>query len=126
MLNSLEVTIWGKEFSLPIEYESYEEDPVTEQQIEAVTLFTEHPEWLDNAKQSVEQYCKEQVLSDNMNDKKDNIFSYIKPVYFFVEQNEQEPSIALMLNYRYDPEHGLVVVFKIDGEIIVGSQDIIL
>lgn len=126
MLNSLEVTIWGKEFSLPIEYEFYEEDPVTEQQIEAVTLFTEHPEWLDNAKQSVEQYCKEQVLSDNMNDKKDNIFSYIKPVYFFVEQNEQEPSIALMLNYRYDPEHGLAVVFKIDGEIIVGSQDIIL
>lgn len=126
MLNSLEATIWGKEFSLPIEYESYEEDPVTEQQIEAVTLFIEHPEWMDNAKQSVEQYCKEQVLSDNMNDKKDDIFSYVKPVYFFVEQNEQEPSIALMLNYRYDPEHGLAVVFKIDGEIIVGSQDIIL
>ncbi len=126
MLNSLEVTIWGKEFSLPIEYESYEEDPVTEQQIEAVTLFTEHPEWMDSAKQSVEQYCKEQVLSDNMNEKKDYIFSYVNPVYFFVEQNEQEPSIALMLNYRYDPEHGLAVVFKIDGEIIVGSQDIIL
>ena len=31
-----------------------------------------------------------------------------------------------MCKYRYDPEHGLAVVFSHEGKVSVGIQDIIL
>ncbi len=126
MINELEITIWGRKFTLPIEYEVFEDEVVTDKQKEAVALFSEHPDWIENSKRDIEVYCKEQVMSDKMNEKKDNIFSYVKPDYLFIEQNEKEPSVALMLNYRYDSEHGLAVVFNLNGKVTVGSQDIIL
>ena len=64
-------------------------------------------------------------LADNENNRKDNIFSYIKPEYLFVKR-EDHPRVALMCKYRYDMEHGLAVVFAADGGITVGTQDIIL
>ena len=116
MINELELTIWGRQFLLPVEYEMFEDDIVTDKQKEAI----------ENSKNDIELYCKAQVMSDKMNEKKDNIFSYVKPDYLFIEQNDQEPSVALMLNYRYDPEHGLAVVYKLNGEVMIGNQDIII
>lgn len=126
MIDEIEITIWGRTFLLPVEYEVFEDDTITDKQIEAFAFFKEHLEWINKSKQNIELYCKERVMSDNKNDKKDNIFSYVMPDYFFVEQNDKEPSVALMLNYRYDPEHGIAVVFMLNGEIKVGNQDIIL
>lgn len=83
-------------------------------------------EWLEQAKKSVEKFCKDQVKRDKENDKKDNIFSYVKPEYVFVKRDEKQPRVALMCKYRYDLEHGLAIVFSSDGKISVGSQDIIL
>ncbi len=84
-----------------------------------------HPEWIVAAKAQVVRFCKEEVLADNENNKKDNIFSYIKPDYLFVKR-EDHPRVALMCKYRYDMEHGLAVVFDTDGSVKVGTQDIIL
>ena len=118
----IKLMIWGRDFALPIEYDCYEGESITEKQIEAVEALIMHPEWIEKSKNAVEAYCKDEVLRDNKSD----IFSYVDPRYLFVKRNDQDPSVALMLNYRYDPEHGLAVVFKLDGEVAVGSQDIIL
>ncbi|MBQ2794298.1 MAG: hypothetical protein IJF05_06355 [Clostridia bacterium] len=126
MINTLDITIWSRAFSLPVEYDCYEGETVTREQIEAIQRFIKHMEWLEQAKKSVEKFCKDQVKRDKENDKKDNIFSYVKPEYVFVKRDEKQPRVALMCKYRYDLEHGLAIVFSSDGKISVGSQDIIL
>ncbi len=122
----MELSIWGRDFSLPVKYDCYEGETITEEQNASLRNFVDHPVWLEKAKKKVESYCKDRVLQDDENDKKDNVFSYIKPEYLFVKREDINPRILLMCKYRYDLEHGLAIVFSKNGKIIVGSQDIIL
>ena len=126
MTKPIVLKIWGREFSLPVDYDCYEGEEITEAQIRTLKQFRTHTEWIEQSKSAVENYCKEQVMSDDENNKKDNIFSYIKPECLFVKRDKENPRIALMCKYRYDLEHGLAVVFSSDGEVAVGLQDIIL
>lgn len=126
MIESLEVSIWGRSFELPVEYDCYEDEEVTKAQIQAIKHFKSHTEWIERSKSVVEDYCREQVMSDDENAKKDNIFSYLKPECLFVKRDKENPRIAMICKCRYDLEHGLAVVFSSDGEVTVGIQDIIL
>ena len=126
MTKPLKLEIWGRDFSLPVEYDCYEGEEVTKEQIQALKNFKFHTEWIEQSKSIVENYCKEQVIEDDDNNKKDNIFSYIKPECVFVKRDKDNPRIAIMCKYRYDLEHGLAVVFSSAGEATVGMQDIIL
>lgn len=126
MIDSVNITIWGREFVLPIEYNCYDGEVVLEEQVEALEAFLVHKEWIEKAKGCVEDYCREDVADDESNNKKNNIFSYIKPECIFVKRDKDNPRIALMCKYRYDLEHGLAVVFSSNGEVVVGIQDIIL
>ena len=125
MINELNISIWERAFSLPIEYDCYDDEIVSDAQKSAVKTMTMHPEWIMSAKAQVEHFCREEVLADSDNDKKHNIFSYIKPDHLFVKR-EDHPRVAIMCKYRYDLEHGLAVVFATDGSVTVGPQDIIL
>lgn len=125
MIDSIELVIWGRAFNLPMEYNCYDGEVITSAQNKALTNFISHKEWIENAKRVVEEYCKEDVVADEENLKKGNIFSYVKPECIFVK-HEENPRIALMCKYRYDSEHGLAVVFSSYGEITVGQQDMIL
>lgn len=126
MTESMKIFIWGREHSLPIVYDCYEGESVSQEQIDSLRVFIGHSDWIDKAKIRVEAYCRECVDEDDKNQKKDNIFSYIKPESIFIKRDKHHPRVALMCKYRYDPEHGLAVVFASDGGITVGSQDIIL
>jgi len=126
LTKTVDMNIWGRDFLLEIEFDCYTGETVTKEQEKAVKEFTAHSEWLMNAKHIIEEYCKESVMDDEENGKKDNIFSYIKPEYLFVKRDKEYPRVALMCKYRYDPEHGLAVVFSHEGEVTVGMQDIIL
>lgn len=125
MINQLDICIWGRDFSVPVDYNCYAGESLLPEQMDAINTFITHPAWLETAKSSVEQYCRDQVMEDAENSKKENVFSYIKPQGFFVKR-EQKPRIALMCKYRYDIEHGIAVVFDMDGSVTVGPQDIIL
>ena len=125
MINELNIAIWERTFLLPVEYDCYDDEVVTDAQKSAVKTLTMHPEWIVSAKSQVERFCREEVIADSENNKKDNIFSYIKPDYLFVKR-EDYPRVALMCKYRYDMEHGLAVVFATDGSVTVGYQDFIL
>ena len=125
MINELNISIWERTFLLPVEYDCYDDEVVTDAQKNAVKMLAMHPEWIASAKEQVECLCREKVLKDGENNKKDNIFSYVKPEYLFVK-HEAKPRVAIMCKYRYDIEHGLAVVFSTDGSVTVGPQDIIL
>ena len=125
MIKVIDIDIWGRKFSLEVEYNCYEGEKVTKEQIKILERFLNNLKWIDKAKKHVETFCKEDVASDAENQKKDNIFSYIKPECIFIKHTEK-PRIAIMCKYRYDPEHGLAVVFDKYGNVTVGIQDIIL
>lgn len=126
MTDVLNINLWGRNFPLPVEYDCYVGEMISDEQREALQAFSCHSEWLDKAKIVVEKYCKESVMADCENTKKDNPFSYIKPEFLFVHRDRKRPRVLLVCKYRYDPEHGLAVVFSADGDISVGPQDIIL
>ena len=126
LIKSMETFIWGRSFTLPVEYCCYKGETVTDKQIAAIDAFPTHMDWVEKAKNMVEAYCKEQVMEDEENTKKDNIFSYVKPMCLYITREENHPRIALMCKYRYDPEHGLAVVFSHDGHVDIGAQDIVL
>ena len=107
-------------------YDCYSGESVTQEQFNALDKFISSPKWIANAKKDVEKHCKKQVMHDDANQKKDNIFSYIKPEAVFIKRDKTKPRVALMCKYRYDPEHGLAVVFDTNGKVTVGAQDIIL
>ena len=125
MTKSIEIEIWEKSFILPIEYDCYEDEEITDEQLQILNQFISHPEWIEQSKFVVENYCKDQVIDDK-NAKKDNIFSYVKPEYLFIKRDKKKPQVALMCKYRYDLEHGLAIVFSSDGKATVGIQDMIL
>lgn len=124
MIKTLKKSIWGRDFELPIEFDCYKGEEVTREQKRAMKAFDNHDEWIENAKKEVEDFCREAVMSDSENNKKDNIFSYVKPDYVFVKR-EDNPHVIMICKYRYDQEHGLAIVFDSDGSVVVGSQDII-
>ena len=125
MTNTIELIVWGRSTSLRIEYDCYDGEEITVAQENAVKQFLSQGECIMKAKAQVEEFCREQVQADAENDKKDNVFSYIKPDYLFVKR-EDRPRVAIMCKYRYDMEHGLAIVFETDGTVTVGPQDIIL
>lgn len=111
---------------MPVEYDCYADEEVTEKQLRAVENFANCPEQINSSKEKVEAFCHDQLIADDGNENKGNIFTYVKPEYVFVKRDSFSPRVALMCRYRYDPEHGLAVVFQQDGNIVVGLQDIIL
>ena len=126
MTEELKITIWNREFTLPVIYDCYKGEKVTPEQKASFQSFTEHPEWIKAAKVLVEDYCKEAVLQDEQNIKKDNIFSYVIPDYIFVRRSKEKPKVALICKYRYDFEHSLAVMFAMDGKVNVGNQELLI
>lgn len=122
----IKLIIWGREFHLPVEYDCYKDEKVTKEQISALEVFKSQEKWLEDSKKEIETFCKDDVLGDDENQKKDNIFSYLKPESIFVKRDKEYPRVAILCKYRYDPEHGLAVVFSHEGKVTVGVQDIIL
>ena len=126
LTSSQTITIWGRSLTIPILYDCYAGESVTPEQINTIKHLFSHTDWIETAKKQVELYCRECVDEDDENQKKDNIFSYIKPESFFVKRDKDRPRVALLCKYRYDIEHGLAIVFSADGHITIGPQDIIL
>lgn len=125
LINELEIQIWERDFTLPVKYDCYQGEEVTPEQIKALDRFKKRRKMIEKSKAKVEAYCREKVLEDDENEKKDNVFSYVKPEYLFVKR-EEDPRVIMMCKYRYDLEHGLAVVFSSNGSIVAGSQDMIL
>ena len=129
MIKEVEIMIWGREFSLPVEYDYCTEESAADELQEALDCFLsrkDRKDLMDIGKNAVEEYCKERVAEDDGNTKKDNVFSYVKPESLYVTRDQSGAKVAIMCAYRYDPEHGLAVVFLPDDTVSVGIQDIVL
>ncbi len=120
MEQEIELDIWGKHFSLPVIFDCYPGETVTKAQQEALALFPSQLDQVEQSKKKVLEYItlkNECVVED--------IHTIVRPDYLLIK-HEDIPRVALLCTYRFDPEHGLAIVYSSDGSVEVGLQDIIL
>ena len=125
MLEKIEISIWGRNFTLPIEYDCYEGESVTDEQKKCVAHIQEKSECINKSLPFVRQHFEKSIDADALNCNKDNVFGYLAPHYLFVKR-EENPRMALMCRCKYEPEHGFAIVVTGSNDVELGIQDIIL
>lgn len=125
-MNKVNVTIWGRSFSLKVIYDCYGNEAVTPKQKQAIKKFLAIIATERKALEKTKQYClaaNPEGFADNM---VDNIFRYVMPQYLYVRRSKKENFVAIMCDYRFNMEQGLAVVFKDEVFSEVVSQNAVL
>ncbi len=122
------IRIWGREFDLDPIYDCYPGETVMPEQLNAAeAFFREGERILDEALPRVKDYCLARNGREIGEEAIGNIFRYVMPTSVFVKRTGPETRlVALLCEYRFDPEHGLAVVFSDNSFDEIGPQDIIL
>lgn len=121
---NLNVTIWGRDFSLPVSYQNFPGEEVTSIQNETVANASRAE--FNSSLESVKQYIKKWNSMDLNGDEITNIFKYVMPKSILVTRTDSKRVFAVMCNYKFDMEHGIAVVFENEKFKDAGPQDIIL
>lgn len=120
------ITIWGRDFDMEIKYDCYSGEEVLQIQRDAIDAFLKSGAAIDAALDQVKYYCLKNNKADIGNNSIDNIFKYVAPKYLYVARNKEKHVVAIMCNYKFDPENGIAVVFENEKFSKIGMQDIIL
>lgn len=126
LMNKVKLNIWNREFDIEVVYDKYSDETVLTAQEKALEDFIRATEEIDSSLAAVKEYClsnnREEIGSDCI----DNIFKYVMPKYLYVARDNENHTVAIMCNYRYDEENGIAIVFKNEKFLQIGKQDIIL
>lgn len=126
MSNNWKVNLWKRDFSLPILYDCYEGEEILPSQENALKLLIKHPESRTKALESVRKYILTDPKADIPDNTITNIFRYLMPKQLYLPRRAGKCVAVLVCNYRFDPEHGIGIVFK-DGLLEnVGMLDMVL
>jgi hypothetical protein len=74
----------------------------------------------------VKEYCLSHNRDEIGTDVIENIFKYVAPKYLFVPRDEHNQIVAIMCNYKFDPESGIAIVFENCKFKEIEKQEIIL
>lgn len=127
-MNKASFCIWGREFTLDLYYEGSRKAEPSQNQKKAFSAF-------QSATMEIEKSCqdvKEYVLHDSPQQFEEktieNIFRYVMPAYIYIPQSrdDEHETAIIMCDYKFDPEHGLAVVFENGRFVQVCPQDDVL
>ena len=119
--------IWGRDFNLQIVFDCYKGETVSKEQNDALRLFVENPQLINDAKDAVIAYCIENNRAEIGSDKIENIFKYVIPQSIYIQRApDNVHTVGLMCAYKFNPDDGLAVVFKSEKFFKVGTQNIII
>lgn len=121
-MTKLDNEIWGREFSLSQSYQCDSDEEILDSQLEAMVALANNWDAVNQSKTAVEKYCIKHD-GDVIGNKIENIFKYVIPIELIALRDKSARKVALMCNYRYDPEHGIAVVFKNEKLLEVIPQD---
>ena len=111
-MNKIDINIWNRDFSLTIALQEYPGIEVTSKQVE--TLDSVGTIDFMPALNAAKGYVRERNGKELSEPEITNIFRYIMPNHFYIPRRP-DGLVILMCDYRFDPEHGLAVVFA-DGQ----------
>jgi len=92
----------------------------------AIRDFSKSTEAIDSSLSKVKEYCLSHNRDEIGTDVIENIFKYVAPKYLFVPRDEHNQIVAIMCNYKFDPESGIAIVFENCKFKEIGKQEIIL
>lgn len=127
MNNSIKLTIWGREFDISVLFDCYSGEEKLPEQTAAYDAFIKNAsKILESAKSNVESYClatdKEKINSEKI----DNIFKYVIPKNIYVPRDQNgKQVIALLCNYKFNPDDGIAIVFENGNFADIGTGNII-
>lgn len=125
-MNKISLTIWGRSFELPVAFDCYEGEEVLQAQYDALNELCDAQITIEEAKTNVEKYCVELNAKEIGAQRIDNIFKYVMPTGVFVRRsNSADRFVGLICKYRFNPEDGLVVLFKNGAFYEIGTSDIL-
>ena len=125
-MTNLTREIWGREFNIEVVFEDLDDQGVNEEQWSALGHIIAEWNAIDGSAPALKEYCRKQSNTDSEIGFFENIFRYVIPKYLFVPREQSCRAVALMCDYRFDPEHGLALVFENEKLKEIGPQDIIL
>lgn len=125
-MNKCKINIWGRAFELPLNYECYDNEEILESQTEAFAMLEDNLKAIADSLANVKKYIETTDAERLAGAKIDNIFEYVTPKRIFVPHIKGHRTAAIMCDYKFDPEHGIAVVFENGRFKEVGIQDIIL
>lgn len=124
-MNKAEIQLWGRSLSLNVVLQHFPGEDILPEQEKAFDDFIKHDLEAEVSLEKVKNYVLKEQSDKNRLTQIDNIFKYVAPKSLFVTR-ETKPVVAILCNYKFDPEHGMVLVFS-DGNLTkVGTQDLIL
>lgn len=126
LMNKYKLSIWGRNFELPLLYECYPDEEVIESQREAFAMFEANSAAVAASLEHVKNYVETDEFARLNGDKIENIFKYVMPKAIFVPHTEKHRNVAIMCNHKFDIEHGIAVLFENGQFKKVGPQDIAL
>ena len=116
------INIWGRNCKLKVFFDVYEGEEVLEAQVRALDSFMNAADKLFASYKELESYCIHkdgELIGDSI----ENIFKYVKPESIYVKRNNKTRVVALLCNYRFDEEHGIVLVYENEKLKHIGTQD---
>lgn len=125
-MNKAKLQIWGREFEMEVKYDCYAGEAVLEAQEDALKAFLKSDGVIMASLEMVKDYCLAQNKNDIGESGIPNIFQYVAPKYLYVARSMDRHLVAIMCNYKFDPENGIAVVFENEQFHKIGKQDIIL
>ena len=125
-MSKIEINIWGRDFSLPVDYECYVGETIIPIQKEAFEKLIQHKAELLEDSSAIKEYCLKKNGSDIQENEIRNIFRYVIPSGIYVLRDSEKRSVALMCNYRFDMEHGIALLFENEKLKKIGQQDMVL
>lgn len=124
-MNKAEIQLWGRSLSLNVVLQYFPGEDILPEQEKAFDDFMKHDLEAEVSLEKVKNYILKEQSDKNHLTEIDNIFKYVAPKSLFVTR-ETKPVVAILCNYKFDSEHGMVLVFS-DGNLTkVGTQDLIL
>ena len=123
-MSKINCKIWDRDFSLDIVYDVYKGESISEKQNEALDVFQKNASALLNDPSEICKYCLKQNKADIPTKEIDNIFKYVIPQKIFICRSEKR-KVALLCAYKFDPEHGLALVYENEKLITIDKQDIV-
>lgn len=126
-MNNINMNIWGREFSLKIDFDVYPGEKADKAQNDALNGFLSiSNKAFETAKESVKNYIISNADAGIDGMSVDNIFKYVLPKAIYIPRNQQRHTVAILCDFRFDVEHGLAIIFCGGKLKEIGPDDIVL
>ena len=124
-MRNVTTSVCGRKFKLDVIFDKFDNEDVLPEQKAAANKFLRRNFILKSKEDTehVKNYIKS--ASDGQISEVDNIFKYIMPKDIYIPRNKQG-QVAIMCDSKFDPEHGISIIYENNKIKDIVQQDAVL